>query len=185
MANIKSLLMVGVLAVTLQVTIASAQNWKAGTPAPAFSGLASDGKTYSLSSIKKSGKPTLLYFIGHTCPVNAQAVKYYNRVANAYKGKVNFLGVIDTDRAGYDNWQRTFKSPFTVILDPQLKIINAYKAERSPWTILIDKTGKISHEWPGYSTGEINELSRVIARVTKATVAKIDTSGAPESPRYG
>lgn len=189
MANLKTILFTGAVAVALGISLVAqrsvAQSWKSGDAAPAFSGTASDGKTHSLASLRRTGKPTVLYFIGNTCPVNAQAVKYYVRVANAYKGKVNFVGVIDTNKAGYDQWQRRFKVPFPVIFDPEMKIIQAYKAERSPWTIMINAQGRITHEWPGYSVGEINELSQAIARANKMTAARIDTSGAPQNPRYG
>lgn len=162
-----------------------AQNWKGGEKAPAFSGVASDGKTHSLASLTKTGKPTVLYFIGHTCPVNAQAVKYYNNLSNAYKGKVNFVGVIDTDKAGYTEWQKRFKAPYPVIFDPNLKTIKTYKAERSPWTVLVGADGKIIEEWPGYSVAYLNELGAGIAKAGKTKVVSFDTKGAPESARYG
>ncbi|HRF60072.1 MAG TPA: peroxiredoxin family protein [Fimbriimonadaceae bacterium] len=176
------LLSVGAFA--LLTTGGWSQEWKKGDSAPAFSAKTSDGKTHTLKSLTGQ-KPLVLYFIGSTCPVNAQAVKYYNRVAAAYKGKVNFVGVIDADAAGFKSWQEKFKAPFPVLLDPDMKIIKAYKAERSPWTIMVDKTGKIQKEWAGYSVGEINELSASIAGATKGATAKIDTSGAPTSPRAG
>lgn len=155
------------------------------TVAPQFSGKASDGKTYSLKTLQATKKPTLLYFIGHTCPINADAVKYYNSIANAYKGKLNFVGVIDTDAAGYAAWQKKFKGPYPVIFDPDLKIIKAFEAERSPWTILVGADGKIIEEWHGYSTGYLNETNSVLAKSTKMKAPKIDVAGAPEQPRYG
>lgn len=176
--------LVSVGALALLTTGGWSQEWKKGDKAPAFTGKTSDGKAHTLQSLTK-GKPLVLYFIGSTCPVNAQAVKYYNRVAQAYKGKVNFVGVIDADAAGFKSWQEKFKAPYPVLLDPDQKIIKAYKAERSPWTIIVDKQGKIQKEWAGYSVGELNELSASIAGATKGAVAKIDTSGAPTSPRAG
>ncbi len=164
--------------------ISNAQSWKTGAKAPDFSGKGSDGKTHTLKSLTGK-KPLVLYFIGHTCPINAQAVTYYNRVATAYKGKVNFVGVIDTDAAGYKAWQNQFKAPYPVIFDKDLKIIRSYKAERSPWTILVSPQGNIQKVWEGYSIGEINELSASIAGATKSQVAKIDTTGAPKNPRAG
>ncbi len=162
-----------------------AQGLKVGSVAPSFSGVASDGKTYSLASVQKSGKPTVLYFIGASCPVNAEAVKYYNRVATAYKGSVNFIGVIDTDAAGYKKWQQRFNAPYPVMFDPSQKIIKAYKAERSPWTVFLAPTGKVGEEWPGYSVTDVNELGAMIAKSAKVPVKKIDTAGAPTSSRFG
>lgn len=153
--------------------------------APDFSGRASDGKTYSLASVKKTKKPTLLYFIGHTCPVNASAVKYFNALGAAYKGKVNFLGVIDADAAAYKNWQARFKAPYPVIFDPNMTIIERYGTERSPWAILVDANGRIVDEWHGYSVAYINGMSSKIATTAKTPVKQVDTAGAPTQTRYG
>lgn len=173
------------VAVGFGVNQGVAQGTQAGKKAPAFSGKASDGKTYSLTSLTASKKPTLLYFIGSTCPVNAQAVKYYNSLANAYKGKVNFIGVIDADKAGYDKWQARFKSPFPVVFDPELKIIGAYKAERSPWSVMVDSKGVIVDEWQGYSVEFLNEMGSSLAKGSKSSVVKVNTEGAPGRPTYG
>lgn len=176
---------VGVAAALLGAMLtARAENWKPGASAPAFSAAGSDGKDHSLKSLT-GDKPLVLYFIGESCPVNNQAVKYYNRVAEAYKGKVNFVGVIDGDKAKHAQWQAKHKAPYTVLFDPDMKVIRSYKAERSPWTILVGKDGKIVKEWVGYSIGEIDELSAEMAKQAKVALAKIDTSGAPASPRAG
>jgi len=178
-------LAVGALMLVALFAPAGAQNWKANSKAPLFSGKASDGKTYVLKDLLKSKKPTVVYCIGNTCPVNSQAVKYYNNIAAAYKGKVNFIGVIDTDEAGYKVWQKRFNAPFPVIFDPELKIISSYKAERSPWTFMIDAKGVIVQEWPGYSIGELNQMGYAIAKANKIKAVKLDTKGAPDQPRYG
>lgn len=153
--------------------------------APNFSGVASDGKTYSLASLKQTKKPTLLYFIGSTCPVNAQAVKFYNAMAESYKGKVNVVGIIDTDKAGYKTWQTRFKAPYPVVYDPDLKIIKSYGAERSPWTILVDSKGKIVEEWHGYSVSYLKQTNEQLATLGKIKPKPIVTAGAPEDTRYG
>lgn len=181
-------ILMGVLvgaALLAQGTHIGAQGLKAGTKAPNFKATGSDGKSYTLASFTGKKLPTVFYFIGATCPVNAQAVKYYNRVAEAYKGKINFVGVINANKEEYKTWQQRFKAPYLCLLDPDLKIIGAYKAERSPWTMLVDTKGNVVKEWMGYSVDEINALSASIAGATKMTAKKIDVSGAPDSPRAG
>lgn len=179
------LALVAALAIGLGANQGVAQGTQAGKKAPGFSGKASDGKNYSLQSVVASKKPTLLYFIGSTCPVNAQAVKYFNSIASAYKGKVNFLGVIDADKAGYDKWQKRFNSPFPVVFDPNLKIIHAYNAERSPWAVMVDSKGVIVDEWQGYSVEYLTEIGAAIAKSSKTKAVKVNTSGAPGRPTYG
>lgn len=157
----------------------------AAKKAPAFSGMSSTGKTISLDSLRATKRPTLLYFIGHTCPVNNQAVKFYNSLADAHKGKVNLVGIINTDKAGYDRWQARHKSPYQVVFDPSMKIIGAYEAQRSPWTVLVDAQGNIVESWPGYCVKTLNEMNASMARLAKTKVPKIETAGAPENTRFG
>lgn len=186
MTNLYRVLLLGgavaVAAVFLFKAPAMAQ--KTGGKAPDFKATGSDGKAYTLKSFTGK-KPTLLYFIGNTCPVNNQAVKYFNRVAAAYKGSVNFVGVIDGDKATYTAWNKQFKAPYLVLLDPDMKIIEAYGAQRSPWAILVDSKGTITKSWTGYSAKQINELGTALAGASKVTAKKIDVSGAPDSPRAG
>lgn len=187
-AHTKTLLVVGLLAglgFTFLATRSQAQGLKTGASAPAFSGVASNGKTISLASVTKSGKPTVLYFIGHTCPVNAQAVKFYQRLEASTRGKVNFVGVIDTDEAGYKTWQAKNKATYPVIFDPNLKIIKAFKAQASPWSVILDAKGNVADEFPGYSEYDLKAHSTLLAKLAKTTFAPLDTAGAPKDSRYG
>lgn len=170
----------------LGLLIAGFQNpqSKVGTAAPNFKAMGSDGKSHTLASLTEKG-PVFLYFIQATCPINAEAVKYFNRIAEAYKGKVSFVGVIDGEKEEYDTWQSKFKAPYTVLLDPDMKIIKSYGALRSPWGILVDKDKKIAKVWTGYSKGQIDEMSASIAGAGKVAKVKIDTSGAPDMATAG
>ncbi len=128
----------------------------------------------------------MLYFIKADCPVNADAVGHYNKIAQAYEGgKGTFLGVIDGDESVYREWQRRFKAPFPVLYDPELRIIGMYGAERSPWIVALDKDGKVALTQKGFSEKELEELSRHVARAFGAPVAEISFRGAPEVPRFG
>jgi peroxiredoxin len=175
---------VGVAAVGL-MTAVSAQTWKAGEKAPNFSAKANDGKTYTLASVTKKG-PVVLYFIKLDCPTNDQAFKYYERIAEAYKGtKTTFIGVINGDDFGCKEWTKSFKAKFPILLDPDMKIISSYRAQRSPWVIMVGKDGKIQKEWPGYSNGYLTELSNLMAKGAGVKTKKCDFSGSPTNPRYG
>jgi peroxiredoxin len=177
--------LLGLAMATALVVGVSAQDLKVGASAPAFSGLASDGKTHSLETLMASGKASLIYFIGHECPVNGRAIKFYSQVAKGYEGKINFVGIIDTDKAGYTTWQNNFKATYPVIFDKDLALIKTFKAKRSPWSVLLDKKGNVVKEWPGYSVPDINDLSKTIAKTAGVKTVKIDTTGAPKETRYG
>jgi peroxiredoxin len=176
---------VAAVAAVCLLNASSAQSWKAGEKAPAFSAKANDGKTYTLASVTKKG-PAVLYFIKTDCPTNEQAVKYYLRIAEAYKGsKVPFIGVINGDENACKEWNKAFNVKFPILLDPEMKIIRSWKAERSPWVIMVGKDGKIVKEWPGYSNAYLTELSGLIAKGAGVKTKKCDFSGSPTNPRYG
>ncbi|MEZ0326378.1 MAG: peroxiredoxin family protein [Fimbriimonas sp.] len=157
---------------------------KAGTVAPAFTSTGSDGKQHELKDYTAKGD-LFLYFISDTCPVNAEAEKFYNRLSKAYEGKATILGVINTTDKGYKAWQAKFKAPFVVVFDPDLRIIRSYKANASPWMVQVGKNGKVAKAWPGYSAPALKEINAAMAKVGEVPVAKIDFTGAPADMAFG
>lgn len=153
--------------------------------APDFSAKGTDGKTHTLASLTKKDKALVLYFIGNTCPVNAEAIPFYKEISKAYKGKVNFVGVIDADEEVYKDWQKEFGTKFTVLYDPDLEIIKKYKAIASPWSILISPDGEIVKTYSGFSGKSLQSLSDEMAKFTKREAAQINTKGAPKDDIFG
>ncbi len=176
------------LAVALAATAASVACFAApatvGKAAPAFSIEGSDGKTHTLKSLTK-GKALVLYFIKDGCPVNRNAAPFFVTMAKAYNGKANFVGVINGNGDVYNRWKAEFKPDFTILLDSDLKLINDYGAERSPWVVLVSRKGKVLSVHKGYSEKSLGKLSQEIARAANAKPAKLDVSGAPSSDTYG
>lgn len=153
--------------------------------APDFSAKGTDGKTHTLASLTKKDTALVLYFIGNTCPTNAEAVPFYKEISKAYKGKVNFVGVIDADEETYKDWQNEFKTKFTVLYDPDLEIIKKYKALASPWAVLVSPDGEIVKKYAGFSGKSLQSLSNEMAKFTKTKAATINTKGAPEDDVFG
>lgn len=132
-----------------------------GQKAPAFSGVLTDGKPTSLKGLLAKGA-VYLYFIKKDCPVNGHAEKYFNRVFEASGGHANLVGVINANDEQFQRWQNRFQAPFPVILDQEMKIIGAYRAQRSPWVIEVGKDGKVSRVWDGYSATSLAELQTAV-----------------------
>ncbi len=155
-----------------------------GKKAPNFSAEGTDGKTHTLASLT-GDKALVLYFISWSCPINEEAVTYYKEIAKAYKGKVNFVGVIDSHETVFKRWNKDHKVPFTVLYDPDHEIIDAYKAKASPWVIVVNKDGEIEKTYKGYSEKSLKNLGDVIASHIKSKPAKINVKGAPSYEVYG
>jgi peroxiredoxin len=124
----------------------------AGSAAPEFSHPATDGNTYSLSQFK--GKVVVLQFMAPWCPHCQADAPMFNALHEKYKGKdVQFLDLSATDQNKDRNgpitmedltWFRdTYKVPFPMLLDKELKTANAYIIEYFPTVYIVDKNGNI------------------------------------------
>lgn len=153
-------------------------NLKNGDKAPNFQGLDSAGKSHSLKSLTQKGA-VHLYFIGDGCPVNHRAVPFFKKVDEAYKGKSNIVGVINGDAAAAKAWAKRYGTKFPILVDPDLKIIRAYGAERSPWAISVGKDGKVMSNHRDGSAKEMKSLNESIAKGLKVKAANISFDGAP------
>lgn len=103
-----------------------ATHLKEGDKAPAFTAPDQDGKKVSLKDLK--GKKVVLYFYPEddtpTCTVQACNLRD-NHALLKKKGFV-VLGVSPDDPAKHTRFREKFKLPFTLLADPDHKIINDY-----------------------------------------------------------
>jgi thioredoxin-dependent peroxiredoxin len=99
---------------------------KAGDKAPAFTGVDQDGKKLSLKDLK--GKKIVLYFYPEddtpTCTI--QACNLRDNYALLKKNGFTVIGVSPDDPAKHTKFREKFDLPFTLIADPEHKIIDAY-----------------------------------------------------------
>lgn len=98
----------------------------AGMKAPAFKGKDQDGNTVSLAGYK--GKKVALYFYPQddtpTCTIEACNLR--DNYALLKKEGFEVVGVSPDDITSHKKFETKFKLPFTLIADPQHKIIDAY-----------------------------------------------------------
>jgi len=151
---------------------------------PAVSLPGSDGKSHDLKALTAEG-PVFFYFIKDGCPVNEPIVKYMNRVAQAYDGKVKFVGVLFGDEATYKKWNERHKVPYTVLFDAKKEAIKGFGVGKSPESILVGKGGDVLVHWKGVSGGVIAEMSTAMAKAAAIEPVKVDTAGAPDEARQG
>jgi peroxiredoxin Q/BCP len=129
---------------------------KIGSRAPAFSGMDQDGNPVSLADY--AGRKLALYFYPQddtpTCTEQACNLRD-NFPALAKKG-VTVIGVSPDDGKSHAKFKGKFNLPFTLLADPDRKIIQKYGvwAEKQMFgkkymgvlrtTFLIDEKGKIA-----------------------------------------
>ena len=157
---------------------------KSGSRLPDVSAEGSDGRTTSLAEVA-ADRPAVLFFIKGGCPCSEAAEPYFHRLYESYGARVAFLGVIDGDRAAAKEWADRHRSPYPVLADADLRIIEACGAERSAYVAVIARGGSIDRLWPGYSERMLAELDARLAHLTGLNNPPIDATGAPRELASG
>jgi len=148
-----------------------------GKPAPPFSAVDSNGKTWSLADLK--GKVVVLETTNHDCPYvrkhyTSNNMQDQQREAAA-KGVV-WLTVASsaTGEQGYGTAQQANDltrnrnaAPAAVLLDPQSKVARAYGATVTPHMYIIDANGILVYKGgidsiPSSSTSDIPKATQYV-----------------------
>src|ERR1700750_917575 len=99
---------------------------KEGDNAPTFTGTDQDGNKIALTDYK--GKKLVLYFYPEddtpTCTI--QACNLRDNYALLKKEGFEVFGVSTDDSASHKKFETKFSLPFTLVADPQHKIIDTY-----------------------------------------------------------
>ena len=97
-----------------------------GEKAPAFTGTDQDGKKVSLKDLK--GQKAVLFFYPEddtpTCTV--QACNLRDNFSLLKKHGFNVIGISPDDESSHRKFRSKFNLPFTLIADPQHRIIDKY-----------------------------------------------------------
>lgn len=152
--------------------------------APDFELTDTDGKTHTLASLTND-KPLLIFFVEKECPCCLGAKHFVDRLAMAYRDELNTVGIINAQGAVARAWVKATQPKFTLLEDPKMTAIQAYKAERGVYTTLVAPGGQIDKAWPGYSQEMLNDASARIAQIAGVPAQKIESAAAPEEMTSG
>jgi thioredoxin-dependent peroxiredoxin len=129
---------------------AAGADLKPGMPAPAFEARDQEGRTIRLSDF--AGKSTVvLYFYpkDDTPGCTAEACSLRDGLGAIQAAGAVVLGVSADDEASHKGFATKFNLPFSLLADPQRKIIEAYGVKQpvmgvaKRWTFIIDPAGTI------------------------------------------
>jgi peroxiredoxin len=144
-------LLLGSAAVALMPAVAFADGPDLGKPAPLFTAVDSNGKTWSLAELK--GKVVVIETTNHDCPYvrkhyNAKNMQTQQREAAAQSVVWLTSASSATGEEGYvtaaqanDLTKKRDAAPAAVLLDPQSRIARAYGATVTPHMYIIDANG--------------------------------------------
>ena len=184
------------------VALAPATAWATadlGKAAPLFTGIDSNGKSWSLAELK--GKVVVLETTNHQCPYVAKHYRAANMqtqqreatakgviwltVAASAPGEEGFVN------AGQANELTKSRSaaPTAVILDPQSKIARAYGATVTPHMYIIDAAGVLVYKGgidsiPSSDTADIPKATQYVRVALDEVLAGKQVAQASTRP-YG
>lgn len=152
-------------------------------PAPAFSGTANDGKTYSLKQLAKTG-PAIFVFLKNGCPANPSGIADMNRLHAQLGSKVPMYGVIQGSVADAKATAKQFKATFPIISDPKTVFAKGLAVEKSMSLAILCKDGDVPMTTMGYSQ---KILADVLAELPHhgGPKLKVDLSKYPKTTKFG
>ena len=131
-----------------------------------------NGKEVDLQALAKQGKPVIFSFWATWCiPCKAELTNM-NEVIDEWKKKYNVeLVAISIDDARNAMKVKPYvdgkKWSFTVLLDVNQEVKRTLNITNVPYTILVDKTGKIVYRHVGYTEGDEQILEAKLAALGK------------------
>ena len=163
-------------------------------PAPSFTATASDGKQYTLESLK--GKYTILEWWNKDCPfvkrhyssgnmqklqqdMTKQGVQWFTVLSSA-PNKQGYLAAADAN----EEMKKVNGAPTTIFLDPEGKLGRIFEAKTTPHMYIIDPEGKLIYRGAidDDKSGEKKEVKNYVRLAMEG--AKTGNYLAPTTP-YG
>lgn len=138
-----------------------------------------------LSGDFKSGIPTVLVFVKNECPCSLEAQPFFNRMAKAFGGDVQFMAAIDADSRDAAAYAEFTVTPYRVLADQDMSTIKAMGAQASASVALIDGNGQVVKVWAGYSASILRQINFLAGTLAKTGPVEFDQAGAPEQLTAG
>jgi len=137
---------------------------EAGARAPDFSLKGIDGETYTLADALGRG-PVLLVFFKTTCGTCDLAFPYINRLRESYPAdRWSLWAVAQDPPAEAGGYASASDMSYPVLPDVDgYAVSKVYDPPATPTLYLIERGGQVVQETAGFSKGDLNSLSAVLA----------------------
>jgi peroxiredoxin len=176
------------VAVLATVTVAVAQQGglylPADSEAPAITGTANDGQSYTLSNLVKE-RPAFVVFWKGQCTSNQRATALFNDLKKAYGEKATMIGVVTTSSSQLGQWADQFNVNYPILADADKGLTGDYELVRSICTFEIGTDGKIVRVFEGFGQEALKSLNEAMAKAAGVPMAEVDLSGAPYRQTWG
>ncbi len=151
----------------------------AGSSAPDFSLVDTEGKSRTLEAARADGQ-ALLAFFSLECRACDLSYLFWDRMTEAYEdaGCPVLAISLDSAEAAHDFWDRSGVS-FAVLSDPGHEVTREYGIECTPALFLVDVDGTILVSHDAFDRAALNELSSTIAGRVGRPAVKLGEDEAP------
>lgn len=132
------------------------------TQAPAFSLPDLSGK--QISSAGFQGRVMLINFWASWCGPCREEMPDLSQLHLKFKDKgLTIIGIsIDSEQSAVKQFVDMAKPLFPILLDPEMKIHDAYKVYTYPTTFLVDRKGIIRHYWLGSQEWNGKQFEKIL-----------------------
>jgi peroxiredoxin len=166
----KKLMLLPLFLLIIMNVFAQSQEEQTGRTAPEFKLESLDGNYISLKDELGDG-PVLISFWATWCKPCVEEMSKYKDIYEDYKDKgFKILAIsIDNERtvAKVKPFVRSKRYPFTVLLDTNSEVARKYYAQNVPYSVLLDKSGKIVYTHLGYMKGDELKMKNKLDELIK------------------
>jgi peroxiredoxin len=115
---------------------------------PSLVGVNLKGEEFKLTY--PSSEKTVLFFFSPDCPACEENLEFWKEIYQKYDSdKLRVIGATNSDRDKTREFVRKFQLTFPVMIVSDLSLLDKYKVEAVPQTMLIDTSGTVQKVWPG------------------------------------
>jgi peroxiredoxin len=115
---------------------------------PSLVGVDLKGEEFKLTY--PSSEKTVLFFFSPDCPACEENLKFWKKLyQNHSTKKLRIVGATNSDRNKTEEFVKKFQLTFPVMIVSDLSLLDKYKVEAVPQTMLIDTSGTVQKVWPG------------------------------------
>jgi len=115
---------------------------------PTLTGIGQKGEEVKVEY--PSSKKTVLFFFSTACPSCEHNLEFWNEIYQKHRSEnLRFFGVARAGEGKTEEFVKKFRLEFPVLMVSDFSLLDQYRVEVIPQTMLIDTKGVVQKVWPG------------------------------------
>ncbi|MFH0931276.1 MAG: TlpA disulfide reductase family protein, partial [Candidatus Zixiibacteriota bacterium] len=119
-----------------------------GEKVPSLVGINLEGKELKIEY--PSSERTVLFWFSPVCPSCEENLEFWKEIYRKHSSEnLRFIGVTSFGKDNTEDFVKKFQLEFPVLIVSDISLLDQYKVEVIPQTVLIDTNGVVQKVWPG------------------------------------